>query len=72
MILAGPNGELLISPNVEGVKGEAVVLGVPKVTAVFVCPNGALEEVTVVPKVSPAVPVAIPKVGFEKAVVLVV
>lgn len=70
--LVGLNGELVISLNIVDVKGEVVVLGVPKVTPVFVVPNGVLEEVAVVAKVSPAVSVAIPNVGFEKATVLLV
>lgn len=72
--LVGPNGEPFVSAKVEGVKGEVVVAGgVPKATAVLVAPNGVLDElVTVVPKVSPVVPVAIPNVGLAKAVVLVV
>lgn len=68
----GLNGELVISLNIVDVKGEVVVLGVPKVTPVSVVPNGVLEEVAVVAKVLPAVSVAIPNVGFEKAAVLVV
>lgn len=62
--LVGPNGEFFISLNTVDVKGELLVLGVPKVTPVFVVPNGVLEELAVV-----AVPVLIPNV--EKAAVLV-
>lgn len=65
-----PNGELFISPNVDDVNG--VVLDVPKVTPVFRVPNVVLEDVAAVGKVSLAVPVVIPNVGFEKAAVLFV
>lgn len=57
----------------DDVKGEVLALvGVPKVVPVLVVPKGALAGVTVVPNVSPVVPVAAPNAGLEKAVVLVV
>lgn len=61
--LVGPNGEFFTSLNTVDVKGELLVLGVPKVTQVFVVLNGVLEVLAV------AVPVFIPNV--EKAAVLV-
>lgn len=64
------NGELFKSPNVDVVKSGVVVLGVPNVIPVFVVLNGVPEDVTVVPKVLVAVPVAMPNVGLEKGLVV--
>ena len=59
------NGAPFASLNVDVANGVVVAVGVPKVIPALVVPNGILEDVTVVPNVSPLVPVVIPKVGLE-------